>query len=84
MGLFVSPRTVLICAAAAFGIAVVGLVLGATQNNDTLTVLCRLALTIIPFGGGLLVLGAGLTGEARRVMANRKRKLEAEATSRKV
>ena len=83
VGLFVSPRVVLICAATAFGIAAVGLVLGATQNNENLAVLSGLALMMIPVGGGLVVLGAGLTDEARRIMANRKKKQANDEASRK-
>jgi uncharacterized membrane protein YidH (DUF202 family) len=84
VGLFASPRAVLIFVAVAFGIAALGLVLGAMQNNESLAVLSGLALMMIPVGGGLLVLGAGLTGEARRIMANRKKRLKTEEASRKV
>ncbi|SFU60781.1 hypothetical protein SAMN05216350_103100 [Polaromonas sp. YR568] len=77
-GLFVRPRTLLICAVAAFAIAGAGLAVGAMQNNENLVVLSGLALMMVPVGGGLIVLGAGLTGEARRIVAKRKKQQESE------
>lgn len=83
VGLFVSTRTVLICAVAASGIAVVGLVLGGVQKNESLAMLSRVALMMIPVCGGLVMLGAGLTDEARKIMAKRKKKQASDEASRK-